>query len=277
MRLLERPKVATDTDADAHADEDAVTTIVPAVVKQRFKHLTAVTLSHVLALFLHPQGDFPPSDIDLIVLDSLSTVVDAAYHSNHSSATDRSDAIKWASGRRFAILGQLVNALSRVASVHNLAVLVTSHTVTRVRPNQGAMLLPALTGSEWNAGLSTQLILFRDWPPRDKSRKPEERELWARLRYIGLIKINGRLCVEEGQFETVVPIAIGHSGLQELRMPPERLEVPISSSPGRRAKRPFDQYKGSDDDDSHGSDDEYGWDDEDEIVAEGLLTEKVNE
>lgn len=175
----------------------------------RFKHYTIPTLAHLLAL-LHPMPNFPPAGTTLIVIESISTLFDNAYHrTNFDRSKTQTDAQKWAAGRKFAVMGELMTKLSRLATVNSIAVLLTNQTVTRVRSGQGALLLPAISGTEWDNGVSTQLVVFRDWAPkRGTQLAKEEARKWQRLRYAGVIKVKGVAMEENGRFDTVVPFSI---------------------------------------------------------------------
>jgi len=234
-------------------------------------HLTAPTLPHLLALFLHPMPNFPPPGTALIVLDSLSTVFDTAFSTPASSKplSQKTDSEKWAANRRFALQADLIAALNKLAAVHDAAVLVTSQTVTRVRASQSALLMPALAGVEWDNAVATRLVLFRDWPPNDVVSLGEDRERWARLRYAGVLKVNGVSQGEDGLFATVVPFSVERAGLRELELPAEKMASVMNSSPVRARKRSFVEIADSDDEF-----DEYGWDEEDELAAEGLVIDE---
>jgi hypothetical protein len=106
-------------------------------------------------------------------------------------------------------MGDLVSRLQRLATMNNLVVLLTQQTRMRIRSGAGALLLPALSGVEWDNGVSTQLVLFRDFPPKN-SKQPDSDliERWSRLRYVGLIRVNRVSAEENGRFETVVPFSI---------------------------------------------------------------------
>jgi len=159
-------------------------------------------------MFLHPTASFPPAGTGLIVIDSVSTLFENAYQRSSEDRSKKSDAVKWAAGRKYAIMGEVVSKLGRMAAVNNTAILLTCQTVTRIRPGLGALLLPAISSSEWDNGVSTQLVLFRDWPPR-RSTQDAEMDQWTGLRYVGAIKVRGVLAADEGRFETVVPFSVG--------------------------------------------------------------------
>jgi len=231
--------------------------------------------------------NFPPPGTSLIVIESISTLFDNAYHrTNYDRTKTQTDAQKWAAGRKFAVMGELMTKLARLATINNIAILLTSQTVTRLRSGQGALLLPAISGSEWDNGVSTQLVLFRDWPPkRGTQLTDEEAEKWQRLRYAGVIKVKGVAMEQNGRFDTVVPFSVeqvsyfptstrkqntNHTqdGLYELPTTASHVAVPILSSPARPTKRAFEEI--ADSEDEALSDDDYGWDHDDELAA-GLM------
>ncbi|KAF2403405.1 P-loop containing nucleoside triphosphate hydrolase protein [Trichodelitschia bisporula] len=231
-------------------------------------HFAVPTLAHLLALVLHPVPSFPPPGTGLIVVDAVSLLFENAYENDRPKGT-KNDA-KWLSGRRYAILGELMSNLVRMATRGNLAVLLTSQTSTRVRTGLGALLMPSISEREWEAGVSTQLVLFRDRPPRGTEDGPDA-EKWRGLRYVGVMKVKGVSMAVDGRFETVVPFTILKTGLHELQAP-ESIKVPIISSPTRPPKRPYDEVPDSDPDahpDELLSDDDWIWDDA-EVVPEKL-------
>lgn len=195
------------TDHDLASSSDSMQNLYA-----RFKHYTIPTLPHLLALFLHPVPHFPPAGTSLVVIESISSLFDNAYQrTNFNRSKTQTDAQKWAAGRKFAVMGELMTKLARLATINNIAILLTSQTITRVRSGQGALLLPAISGSEWDNGVSTQLVLFRDWAPKLGTQVAEdEAEKWHRLRYAGVIKVKGVAMEENGRFDTVVPFSIEH-------------------------------------------------------------------
>lgn len=182
------------------------------MLRKQFFHYTTPTLPHLLALFLHPVQPFPPPDTALIVIDSISTLFDLAFHRTfvYTGLSKKNDQEKWAANRRLAIMGDLISKIGRMAAMHDIAVLLTCQTTTRLRSGigLGALLLPAMSSVEWDNGIATQLVLFRDWPPNDVVNLGEEKERWEKLRYAGVIKIDGVLMVEEGRIDTVVPFSV---------------------------------------------------------------------
>lgn len=67
------------------------------------------------------------------------------------------------SARKFPILQYLTNTLQKLAATRNIAVVVFSQCVTKMRPGCGAVLVPAVSTTAWEQGLGCRVALFRDW------------------------------------------------------------------------------------------------------------------
>jgi hypothetical protein len=65
--------------------------------------------------------------------------------------------------RKLPMLQHIVNLLQKLAATRNLAVVVLSQCVTKMRPGAGAVLVPAVSTAAWEQGLGSRLVLFRDW------------------------------------------------------------------------------------------------------------------
>lgn len=157
-----------------------------------------------------PPASFPPQNTGIIVVDSLSTLLDNAYprFREEKRSANKSDAAKWASSRKYAVLGDLLSKLEKLAALHDLTILLTCHTVTRMRPGAGALLVPAISGLEWDSSMSTRLVLFRDWPPHQfQSTNPSELERLSRLRFVGVEKAGGVSIADENSVN-IVPFTI---------------------------------------------------------------------
>ena len=175
-------------------------------VSSHFHHLTAPTLAHVAALFMHSPASFPPQNTSLVVVDSLSTLIDNAYPRN-PEGKNKNDQSRWAAGRRFTVINELISTFSRFAALHDIALLVTCQTITRIRGGSRALLVPAISGVEWENGVSTRLVLFRDWVRQGKANTADADKL-HKARFAGLVKVNGVALADEGGVGSVVPFVI---------------------------------------------------------------------
>ncbi|KAL9095305.1 MAG: hypothetical protein Q9165_002562 [Trypethelium subeluteriae] len=270
-----------------------------AAVITKLHHFTTPTLAHLLALIAHATPTFPPQSTSLLVIDSLSTLFDIAYagqtsKSDQSSADQRvKDARRWAANRRFAVLGSLIAALNKIAAVNNVAVLVTSQMMTRVGPSGAgtkAILVPALSGKEWDLGIANRVVLFRDWAPEELRQGSQGKEAdgnarvkLEQMRFAGVVKANGIVPGEQTRqgstLGNVVPFTIDETGIVPYSIndkPLRPLSSPVKLSSPVSRKRQFEEVADSEAE----SDDDYGWVEEDEVGAEGLIDEatltKVN-
>lgn len=182
----------------------------PDKLRSYFHYLAASTLAHVLALFLRPPASFPQSSASLVVIDSLSTLIDNAYPRNTDDRVkNKTDQSKWAAGRRYAVINDLIATFTKFAALHDIALVVTCQTITRIRGTSRALLVPAITGIEWENGISTRLLLFRDWVPQQaKAQDKVEADRLQKTRFAGLVKVHGVALVDEGGVGNVVPFAI---------------------------------------------------------------------
>ncbi|KAF1980190.1 P-loop containing nucleoside triphosphate hydrolase protein [Bimuria novae-zelandiae CBS 107.79] len=243
----------------------------PDEMQSQFHHYAPPTLAHLLALFVRPPSSFPPPNTSLIVIDSLSTLFDNAYPRNADdrASKNRSDQARWAAGRKFAVMNELISTLTRVAAMHDIALLVTSQTITRMRAGSRALLVPAISGAEWESGISTRLVLFRDWVPGQGKWSRTDSTRLQKTRFAGVLKVNGVLLAEEGGVGNVVPFAVEEAGLRDMDIAAVDIAAPVVSSEAR-PKRRFAEI----DDEGReelDSDELYDWLEDDEVAAEGLL------
>jgi hypothetical protein len=182
----------------------------PDDMRSHFHHYTIPTLAHLLALFMHPPSSFPPPNTSLIIIDSISTLFDNAYPRNADdrAAKNRNDQARWAAGRKFAVMNELISMLTKLAAMHDIALLITSQTITRIRAGSRALLVPAISGAEWENGISTRLVLFRDWVPGQGKWTKADAARMQKTRFAGVLKANGAGLADDGGVGSIVPFAI---------------------------------------------------------------------
>jgi hypothetical protein len=182
----------------------------PDEMRSHFHHYAIPTLAHLLALFMHPPSSFPPPNTSLIVIDSISTLFDNAYPRNADdrAAKNRSDQARWAAGRKFAVMNELISTLTKLAAMHDIALLITSQTITRIRTGSRALLVPAISGAEWENGISTRLVLFRDWVPGQGKWTKTDAARMQKTRFAGVLKLNGAGLADDGGVGSIFPFAI---------------------------------------------------------------------
>lgn len=130
------------------------------------RHYDVPTAAHLVALLLLSPEDFAAQETNLIVIDSLATLIDAAYPRTvdveardvqkgyHSGAS---------SNHRQDFIASIASKLVNLAAVNNLVVIVTNPVVTRIKREGNALLRPALSGQAWESAVTLRFALFRDW------------------------------------------------------------------------------------------------------------------
>jgi hypothetical protein len=157
---------------------------------------------------MHGPAAFPPQNTALVVVDSLSTLIDYAYPRNIEPPKHKTDQTRWAAGRRYTVINELIATFSKFAALHDIALLLICQAVTRIRGASRALLVPAISGVEWELGVSTRLVLFRDWVRAGKPSDCVDADRLRKARFAGIVKANGVALTNEGGVGDVVPFAI---------------------------------------------------------------------
>ena len=209
-----------------------------------FHHFATPTLPHLLALLTHPSSSFPPVETSLIVVDSISTLFALAFPktagenatNQQNPAAKKSDAAHWASGRRWAVMGDLISKIGRLAATKNIAVLLTNQTTTRIRAETGAVLHPALSGSAWDTGISTRVVIFRDWMFQASEAASSQGEYVPGVRFAGVLKAKGILYEGVGKVATFVIEKVGPLSPLECRTKNGSLHIETDWSPRNQSR-----------------------------------------
>ncbi|KAF2124957.1 P-loop containing nucleoside triphosphate hydrolase protein [Dothidotthia symphoricarpi CBS 119687] len=253
---------------------DSPSELSPDELRNHFRHVAATTLAHLLALFVHPPASFPQPKTSLIVIDSLSTLIENAYPRN-MEIKNKTDQLKWAAGRRFAVINELIKTFTKFAALHDIALLITCPTISRIRGGNRSLLVPAMSGIEWENGISTRLVLFRDWIPRQgKPNNTRDADKLINVRFAGLVKANGVALTDEGGVGSVVPFTIDNTGLCDISIAADDISAPLAQS--RPPKRSFAEIE-ENEDETPKSDELYGWVEDDEVATEGLLIDETQD
>ncbi|OTA69532.1 P-loop containing nucleoside triphosphate hydrolase protein [Hypoxylon sp. EC38] len=150
--------------------------------KKNFLHFRTPTLAHLIALLCKPTTNAIPSDTSLIVVDTLSSLVNYAFP--RSFETRQSQKGSGPSARRLQVLQFLISTLQKLAATRDLCVVILSQCATRMQLEHGATLIPSINASTWEQGISTRLFLFRDWIV--------ENDRVHDARFVGIQKLNGK-------------------------------------------------------------------------------------
>ena len=180
-----------------HVRDDSSTSELMESKLHKFHHFTTPTLPHLLALLTHQPSSLLPPETSLIVIDSLSTLFALVFPreneraDNQQKSSKKSDAAQWASGRRWAVMGDFISQIGRLAATKDIAILLTSQTTTRIRSDTGAILHPAISSTAWDMGIGTRIIMLRDWIYKTKDISGSQQAYLPGVRIMGIIKAKG--------------------------------------------------------------------------------------
>ena len=102
-------------------------------------------------------------------------------------------------------MGDLISKLGKLAATKHLTVLLTSQTTTRVRADTGAVLHPSISGNAWDGGISSRIVLYRDWPTLQDVDVSSQKKRVHGSRFAGVVKASG---ISYSGLGKVVPFTI---------------------------------------------------------------------
>ncbi|KAL8399883.1 hypothetical protein RB594_000337 [Gaeumannomyces avenae] len=226
-----------------------------------FVHYTCPTLPHLIALLCRPRVGCIPHNTSLVVVDSLSILVNHAFPRIADSkpiTLKNGTKVPSQAAKRQQTLQYVAGALQKLAATRNLAVVVLSQCVTRMQAGiserGAASLIPAVNASAWEEGVSTRVVLFRDWSMQNGTA--------TAARFAAALKINGKRVEDEdvrlAAFDIgtagLIPVSLDHGSAQDTA------SLTFAAQPKRRRGDGEVEIADSDDD---GDDEDYGWQDED--------------
>ncbi|EXA01206.1 hypothetical protein AU210_003116 [Fusarium oxysporum f. sp. radicis-cucumerinum] len=215
----------------------------------RFYHYSCFTLPHLVALVSRPTAKLVPHNCSLMVISSLSALVNSALPKSHDGkATSKSNKGPSPSAKRTQALLSIVNALHKFAATRNCAVVVLSQCATKMHSERGATLTAAVNASVWEQGISTRLVMFRDWAWQENN--------LTSVFLAGLQKLDGKACQEV--VENVVAFKVELDGVSQV--PYEALQTFELARHKRKLGQTELEVPDSEDDE------DYGWADEDEAA-----------
>lgn len=161
----------------------------------KLHHFRTPSLLHLLALLAQPSESFPPDNTGLVVIDTISSLFSQAYpkrfdYSSIGSAPQKKHSVaQWASGRRWAVMNDLISKVAKLAAIRNIAVVLCSQMTTKIRADTGAFLYPAMSGATWDGTIGNRIVIFRDWLTRIQGRERGKQD--ANIRFAGVLKAKG--------------------------------------------------------------------------------------
>ncbi|KAI2623482.1 P-loop containing nucleoside triphosphate hydrolase protein [Hypomontagnella submonticulosa] len=235
-RLHDMIAPATNSPAAYHTDN--------------FLHFRAPTLAHLIGLLCKPTANAIPDDTSLIVIDTLSSLVNYAFPKNFEARQIQRGPGPGPSARRLQVLQFLISNLQKLAATRDLCIVILSQCATRMQFERGATLIPAINAGTWEQGVATRLVLFKDWIM--------ESDTVRGVHFIGIQKLNGKAA--PGSISQVFAFNIRKDGLVSVDLDGNPSSLPGSPSPHLKRKLNRTDFEVAD---SEGED--YGWEDEDEL------------
>ena len=86
--------------------------------------------------------------------------------------------------QRLQVLQFIISSLQKLAATRDVAVVLLTQCATRMQTERGATLTPAINAMVWDQGITTRLVLFRDWLYKDKA--------VSGVYFAGIQKLNGK-------------------------------------------------------------------------------------
>lgn len=213
-----------------------------------FVHFECPELAHLIALLCRPNELCVPLDTSLVVVDSLTALINHAYprtfDGRAAAKMSGGSKIPSSSAKRQQTIQHLIGALQKLAATRNLAVVILSQCATKMQLERGAALIPAVNASWWEDGISTRIVLFRDWSMQSGSARA--------ARFAAALKVNGKK-VDEGDIELAAFETVA-TGLEAVALDSSRQSQPRQ----KRELGPSGTLEIPDSDDE-----DYGWQEED--------------
>ncbi|KAI1800259.1 P-loop containing nucleoside triphosphate hydrolase protein [Daldinia bambusicola] len=213
-----------------------------------FVHFQAPTLSHLIGLLCKPTANAIPSGTSLVVIDTLSSLVNYAFPKN--SEIRQAQKGPGPPVRRLQVLQFLVSTLQKLAATRDICIVILSQCATRMQFEQGATLIPAINSGTWEQGIATRLVLFRDWIIENGTVHD--------VNFIGIQKLNGK--TTPGGLSQVFAFRVENGGLVGVGLDGNQASLPLSPTSRHKRKLGQTDFEVAD---SEGED--YGWEDEDEL------------
>ncbi|KAI9884238.1 MAG: hypothetical protein M1823_003987 [Watsoniomyces obsoletus] len=243
-------------------------------------HFSAPNLSHLWTLLFSSSSsggsEFPSPSTGLIIIDSISILFTLAFpriedssqhhqHRQHANSTEgggrgqgrggqpsttpyrkKNEATtqQWVSSRRWAVIGDFIARLTKLSTLKNIAVVLINQTVSRVRADTGAMLLPAVSSNAWDAGVMNRVVLYRDWTNGLFLVGDEDNPIGdddARgVRFAAVLKAAClRSGSQSGRLPKMIPFVMERNGLREVKIKPQT--EPTTGSAAVNALHPADE------------------------------------
>ncbi|KAF4816708.1 hypothetical protein CGCSCA5_v006239 [Colletotrichum siamense] len=160
------------------------------------------------------------------------------------------------SAKRLQALQYIVGALQKLAATRNCAVVVLSQCATKMQSERSPTLIPSINAGVWEQGVSTRVVLFRDWVWKDGSP--------SSVSFAGVQKLDGK--AEPDTMQSAAAFRVEAAGLIGVHYDTSQPSILLSRSPRTKRKLAEAGLEVPDSED----DEEYGWEREDDAALPGM-------
>ncbi|KAL6881153.1 P-loop containing nucleoside triphosphate hydrolase protein [Trichoderma novae-zelandiae] len=249
---LQIPRVASVLKSVQNSRIAAGSAETQDVDPSKLVHYSCMTLPHLLAFISRPTTTTIPPDVSLIIISSPTALINSFLpRSPEGKGNPKQAKGPTAASKRLQGLQFIMATLQKLAATKDCAIVLLSQCATRMRSEQRATLVPSINTTVWEHGVSTRLVLFRDWAwNANKS---------SSVFVAGLQKIDGRAV--QGAVDHVSAFRVEAAGISSVHYEASDpgMEVAVVA---RRPKRKLGQTEVEVPDSE--DDEDYGWADEDE-------------
>ncbi|KAK4199418.1 P-loop containing nucleoside triphosphate hydrolase protein [Triangularia verruculosa] len=225
----------------------------------KFIHYSCPTLVHLIALLCRPTASCVPEGTSLVVIDSLSALVNHDLLKNMDARqgpqTKHKDTrAPIPAERRIQELQYVLSSLQKLAATRDVAIVILTQCATKMQTERGATLVPAINASVWRQGIATRIALFRD-------RLQDDFETSTAIRFAFIQKLHG-VDRHVDDVEALCGFHIEAAGLvpeeyDQTSSPLRTMSTPATAQKRKLGDTGFDEIADSEDE---GDDEDYGWD-----------------
>ncbi|KAK7956890.1 DNA repair rhp55 [Apiospora aurea] len=169
-----------------------------------------------------------------------------------SDALKQGQGVVWVvpnvAAQRLQVLQFMISSLQKLAATRDVAVVLLTQCATRMQTERGATLTPAINAMVWDQGITTRLVLFRDWLYKDHA--------VAGVYFAGIQKLNGK--AHQGGLGEIFAFDIQKNGFVAVPYDAGQPSVYLSSHARPKRKLGDTNFEVAD-----SEEEDYGWDAED--------------
>ncbi|TIC95955.1 DNA repair protein rhp55 [Colletotrichum higginsianum] len=225
-----------------------------------FAHYSCPSLPHLVALLCRPTAATVPANTALVVIDSLSAIVNHAF----PKAPDGRKGPPQGKGpgfsaKRLQALQYIANALQKLAATRDCAVVVLSQCATKMQLERSPTLIPSINAGIWEQGMSTRVVLFRDWVWKDGHP--------STVCFAGVQKLDGKAGPD--MVQNAAAFRVEATGVIGVRYDTSQPSVLLSKTPRAKRKVAEAGLEVPDSDEDDEDDEEYGWVQDDDAALPG--------